>query len=100
MAGGSVLLALAWACSTDRVSVNVGPEHMSGVFALVIALFSALALGGSVYLFHRLWREAILYARVEQEYRRTTTAKSRHAFRRSQERPLQPARRSRRGVRK
>jgi hypothetical protein len=100
MAGSSVLLALAWACSTDRVSVNAGPEHTSGVFALAIALFSALALGGSVYLFHRLWREAILYARVEQEYRRTTTAKGRHALRRSQERHLRPARRTRRGVRK
>jgi hypothetical protein len=98
MAEGSVLLALAWACSTDHVSVKAGPEYTSGMLALAIALFSALALGGSVYLFHRLWCEAILYARVEQEFRRTTTAKGRHALRRSQERHPRPARRSRRGV--
>jgi len=100
MAGSSVLLVLAWACSTDRVSVELGPEHTSGMLALAIALFSALALCGSAYLFHRLWREAILYARVEQEHHRNTTAKGRHVFRRSQKQRLQPARQTRRGARK
>jgi len=100
MAGGSVLLVLAWVCSNNLVSVNVGPEHASGMLALAITLVSALALGGSVYLFHRLWREAIQYARVEQGRHRNTTAKSSHAFRRSQERHLQPGRRTRHGARK
>ena len=75
MTGGCLLLALAWVCSTYRLSANLGIEHTSGMLALAIALFSASALGGSVYLFHRLWREAIMYARVEQEYRRKTVAK-------------------------
>ena len=68
--------------------------------AISIALFSALALGGSVYLFHRLWREAILYARVEQGRHRTTAAEGSHAFRRSQARRLQPARRAGRSAQK
>jgi hypothetical protein len=100
MAGSSVLLVLAWICSTDRASVTVGPEHLSGMLALAIALFSALALGGSVYLFHRLWREAILYARVEQKHHRNMTAKGSHVFRRSQKQGPQPARQTRLGPRK
>jgi hypothetical protein len=98
LAGGSLLLALAWVCFTDHLSGDWGIEHTSGMLALAIAVFSSSALGASVYLFHRLWREAIMYARAEQERHQKTPAQPGHApLRRRSRRPL-PARRSRRGA--
>jgi hypothetical protein len=100
MAGGSLLLALAWVCSTYRLSGNLGIEHTSGMLTLVVALFSATALGGSVYLFHRLWREAIMYARVERKHCRTTTRQPGQALEGHRKRCLALSTRSRPRVQK
>jgi hypothetical protein len=79
IAGGSVLLALAWLRSADRHYVIVGSVDFAGHLALVVALLATVALGGSVYLFHLLWREAILYAQADQADGQRTTSKDSHA---------------------
>jgi hypothetical protein len=66
IAGGGVLLALAWVCSGDHLSAIVMSDDFAGELGLGVALFSALALVGSISLFHLLWRQAILYAHADQ----------------------------------
>jgi hypothetical protein len=67
IAGGSVLIALAWVCSDDHLPAFAGNVETSGRMALGVALVSTLALGGGVYVLHLLWREAIVYAQAEQK---------------------------------
>ena len=67
IAGGGVLLALAWVCSGDHLNALVMSDDFAGKLALGVALFSTLALVGSISLFHLLWRQAILYAQADQK---------------------------------
>jgi hypothetical protein len=64
LAGGAALLALAWLCADERLTLLVRRDEFAGGLGLGVALFSALALGGGVYVLHRLWRAAIVYARA------------------------------------
>jgi hypothetical protein len=67
IAGGGILLALAWVCSGDHLNAIVTSDDFAGELGLVVALFSALALVGSISLFHLLWRQAILYTQADQK---------------------------------
>jgi hypothetical protein len=94
IAGGGVLLALAWVCSDDHLPALVGSVEASGWMALGGALVSTVALGGGVYVLHLLWREAITYAQADQDYRRRTAAPGIHRLhlrRGRRTRPAQPA---------
>jgi hypothetical protein len=91
LAGGGVLLVLAWVCSPNRQSRIVGGGTSSDLLALAVALISAVALGGSIYLFHRLWRTAIKYAQADQARTRNENAKSAHTLRMHRERRPRPA---------
>jgi hypothetical protein len=65
IAGGGVLLALAWVCSDDHLNAIITSDDLAGKLGLGVALFSTLALVGSVSLFHLLWRQAIIYAQAD-----------------------------------
>jgi hypothetical protein len=78
IAGGSVLVALAWVCSDDHLPALVGSVEAGGRMALGVALVSTLALGGGVYVLHLLWREAIVYAQVTRDDVRRMTIKGSH----------------------
>src|SRR6185437_252393 len=78
IAGGGFLLALAWVCSVDHLQMIVRSDDFVGNLALGVALFSTLALGGSAYLFHLLWREAIVYAQVDQDHSQRIAASGVH----------------------
>jgi len=46
LVGGAALLALAWLCADDRLTLLVRRDEFAGGVGLGVALFSALALGG------------------------------------------------------
>jgi hypothetical protein len=77
-AGGGFLLALAWVCSADHLNLIARSADFAGKLALGVALFSTLALGGSAYLFHLLWREAIAYAQAGQDHSQRIAASGVH----------------------
>jgi hypothetical protein len=67
VAGGGVLLALAWVCSGEHLNALVMSDDFAGKLGLGVAFFSTLALVGSVSLFQLLWRQAILYAQTDKK---------------------------------
>jgi len=81
IAGGGILLALAWVCSGDHLNAIVMSDDFAGKLGLGVAFFSTLALVGSVSLFHLLWRQAILYAQADQKGGQEKAAKSFHGLR-------------------
>jgi hypothetical protein len=98
IAGGGVLLALAWVCSGDHLNAIVTSDDFAGKLELGVALFSTLALVGSLSLFHLLWRQAIAYARADQDGVRRTPAKGVHGLCAHRARHPQPPTRSRAAV--
>jgi hypothetical protein len=102
IAGGSVLVALAWMSSDERLYALVQSVDVAGGLALGVALVSSLALGGGVYVLHLLWREAIRYAQADHDQdqgdgRRTTTAGAQRQRRQRGHKP-RPAMRSKVGA--
>jgi hypothetical protein len=81
IAGGGILLALAWVCSGDHLNAIVMSDDFAGKLGLGVAFFSTLALVGSVSLFHLLWRQAILYAQADQKGSQEKATKSSHGRR-------------------
>ncbi len=81
IAGGSVLITLAWVCSDDHLPALVGNVEAVGWMALGVSLVSTVALGGGVYVLHLLWREAIMYAQADQNIGQRATAKGAHGLR-------------------
>jgi hypothetical protein len=91
IAGGGVLVALAWICSDDHLPVFVGSVKAVGWMALGVALISTVALGGGVYVLHLLWREAITYAQADQDYSQRSDAPGNHGLHLQRGRRTQPA---------
>jgi hypothetical protein len=85
IAGGGVLVALAWVCSDDHLLALVGSVEAGGWMAL------GVALGGGVYVLHLLWREAIIYAQADQDYSQRTAASGIHRLHPRRGRRTQPA---------
>jgi hypothetical protein len=98
LVGGAALLALAWLCADDHLHLLVTGDDFADKLALGVALFSALALGGGVYVLHQLWRAAIAYARAEHHDGRRTPATGRRALHLRQGRHPQSATRSKMGA--
>jgi hypothetical protein len=94
IAGGGVLVALAWVCSDDHLPALVGSVEAGGWMALGVALVSTVALSGGVYVLHLLWREAITYAQSDQDHSQriaTSGIHRLHLRRPRRTRPAQPA---------
>jgi hypothetical protein len=94
LVGGGLLLALSWVCADERLlrlSGLVGSAEVAGQVAQGVALLSAGALGGSVYVLHRLWREAIVYAQTDQDDVRRMTTKGSHPLHIRRARHPQPS---------
>jgi hypothetical protein len=81
IAGGVALLALAWVYSGDHLNAIVMSDDFAGKLELGVALFSTLALVGSVSLFHLLWRQAIVYAQADQKGGQEKPTKDSHGRR-------------------
>jgi hypothetical protein len=64
---GGFLLVLAWASSTTGLDAAAGLPGVRGILALGIALLTTAALAGSLVIFHFLWRQAIAYARTDNQ---------------------------------
>jgi hypothetical protein len=94
-AGGVALLALAWVFSGDHLNAIVMSDDFAGKLELGVAIFSTLALVGSISLFHLLWRQAIVYAQADQDGVQRTPAKGVHGLRAHFARHPQPPTRSR-----
>ena len=94
IAGGGVLLALAWVCSGDHLNAIVMSDDFAGKLGLGVAFFSTLALVGSVSLFHLLWRQAIVYSQADQKGGQEKATKGSYRLRIRSVRRLQVSTRS------
>ena len=81
--GSCFLLVLAWTSSTTDLDIAAGRPGVRGMLALGIALLTTALLAGSLAIFHVLWRQAIAYARTDDEATSApTTARDRVKARR------------------
>jgi hypothetical protein len=94
IAGGGILLALAWVCSGDHLNAIVMSDDFAGKLGLGVALFSTAALVGSISLFHLLWRQAIVYAQADQRGGQEKATKGSHGLRIRRTRHMQVSARS------
>ena len=72
--GSCLLLVLAWTSAAAGLDAAAGLRGIRGMLALGIALLATAALAGSLAIFHALWRQAIAYARTDDEANSAATA--------------------------